>query len=127
MSGRHLSFLLAVLPLLAFPHPAGAHHPPRFERCQMFAFTGEIQRIDWINPHVRLTIRADDGRDFELAWLSPRALRRVDIGMGVLKAGDRVVVEGGFRTKDAENAPLLLNGIQKTDDDWAWMQPLQGC
>ena len=36
---------------------AGAHHPPKMERCATFSFSGQIERIVWQRPHVELFIK----------------------------------------------------------------------
>jgi Family of unknown function (DUF6152) len=120
-------FVLLILPLVGIASTANAHHPPRFERCQMFTFTGQIERIEWANPHVQLFIRTDDGETHQMGWLSLQALHRAGIEEDTLHAGDRVEVEGGFRSKDAANEPLLLSKVHRTSDGWEWSQPIQGC
>jgi hypothetical protein len=127
MSRIGFRIVLLALPVLAIAGTASAHHPPRFERCVMFTYTGQIERIDWANPHVQLVIRADDGESYELGWLGIQALHRAGIDVGTLKVGDPVVVEGGYRPQDAANAPLLLSHIRRTSDGWEWSQPIQGC
>jgi Family of unknown function (DUF6152) len=127
MSRVALRSVFLLLPLLGIAGMAKAHHPPRFERCQLVSIEGAIERIDWDNPHVRLILKSDQGESYELGWLSPRALRRADIDIDLLHIGDRVVVETGFRPQDAEKQPLLLSGIRRTSDGWTWSQEPQGC
>jgi hypothetical protein len=115
------------LALLGIAGAAAAHHPPRFERCQRLTFTGEVERIDWTNPHVQLFIQTADGVSHQLGWLDLQALHRAGIQEDTLHVGDHVVVEGGVRTKDVLNKPVLLSSIRRPSDGWEWSEPLQGC
>jgi Family of unknown function (DUF6152) len=119
--------LLMVMPLIGIAYTANAHHPPRFERCQMFSYAGQIEEIDWTNPHVQLILRTDDGERQEIGWLGVRGLHRAGIDVDTLHVGDHVVVEGALRPKDALDEPLLPSSIHRTSDGWEWSQPLQGC
>lgn len=122
-----LRLVFLILPLAGIAGTASAHHPPRFRDCQMFSYTGQIERIEWANPHVMLYIRGDDGETYELGWLDLQALHRADIERDTLNVGDHVVVEGGFRPNEVSKKPLLLSTIRRTSDGWEWSQPLQGC
>jgi hypothetical protein len=106
--------------------PAAAHHPPFMERCQSFTFTGRIERIDWRNPHVELTIRTDGGESHEVTWLNLQALARAGIARDTLRVGDEVTVTVGTRD-DIVPRPMLLAAITRTRDDWEWSQVPQGC
>ena len=115
------------LALLGLASLSAAHHPPRFERCQRFTFTGQLERIAWTNPHVMLSLRTDDGVTRQAGWLNVQRLRRAGIDVDTLRIGDRLVMEGGIRKKDAAEAPILLSSIRRLSDGWQWSQPLQGC
>jgi hypothetical protein len=118
---------IVVLALVGMIGPAAAHHPPRFERCHRLTFTGEIERIEWANPHVKLLIRSANGMSYQFGWLDLPALHRAGIQRDTLHVGDHVVVEGGIRTKDVLKKPALLSSIRRPSDGWEWSQPLQGC
>jgi hypothetical protein len=118
---------ILTLVLLGSASTAVAHHPPRFERCQRFTFTGQLERIEWVNPHVLLFIKTDDGTSQQVGWLSPRVLKRAGIETDTLRVGDRLVIEGGTRIKDIAEEPILLSIIRRPSDGWEWSQPLQGC
>lgn len=115
------------LALIGVTGTAVAHHPPRYERCQLYTFTGQLERIDWGNPHVMLVIREDDGTDEQIGWLNVQALTRAGIGPDTLHVGDRLEVKGGVRTKDVDKEPILVSDIRRLSDNWEWSQPLQGC
>jgi hypothetical protein len=119
------SFL--ALALVGIASSAAAHHPPRFERCQYLSFPGQIEQIEWGNPHVELVIKSEDGVSHRAAWLNLQILGRAGIIKETLHVGDQVVVSGGVRTDDVSERPMVLNGIRRTSDGWEWSQPPQGC
>lgn len=106
---------------------SSAHHPPRFERCQRFTFIGQLEKVEWTNPHVLLSLRTDEGGVRQVGWLSIQRLRRAGIGVETLRIGDRFVVEGGIRKNDDRREPTLLSSIRRLGGGWEWSQPLQGC
>ena len=111
---------------LGLAGPVTAHHPPRMERCYSLTFTGRIERIEWRNPHVRLTVVADSGESHDIVWLSLQALGRAGIGPDTLAVGDAVTVTVGTR-EDVIDMPELLAAITRTSDGWEWSQVPQGC
>lgn len=115
------------LTLLAVAGSAAAHHPPRYERCVAYTFEGDIERIDWSNPHVQLFIREADGTLHRLGWLDLQALRRAGIDRDTLAVGDRVIFTSGLRPDDVVERPELVSSLKRPSDGWAWSQPLQGC
>lgn len=118
---------LLALALLGIANAAVAHHPPRFESCQRFSFTGQVERIRWTNPHVLLVIQTDTGERNQVGWLNVQALERAGIHADTLRVGDHVVVEGGIRPDDTGHEPILLSSIRRSGDGWEWSQPLEGC
>ena len=113
--------------LFGLASSSAAHHPPRFEHCQRFTFTGQLERIEWTNPHVILSLRTDDGTRHEAGWLNVQGLRRSGIEVDTLRIGDRLIVQGGIRKKEADMKPILLSSIRRLSDGWEWSQPLHGC
>jgi hypothetical protein len=105
---------------------AGAHHPPLMERCYSLTFTGQIERIDWRNPHVELSIRTDEGESHRVVWLNMQQLVRAGIDKDTLHTGDQVTATVGTR-EDVVDRPMLLAAITRTGDGWAWSQVPQGC
>ena len=104
----------------------GAHHPPLMERCYSLTFTGEIERIEWRNPHVELSIRTESGESHRVIWLNLQALDRAGIDRDLLRPGDQVTVTVGTR-EDVSQRPMLLAAITRTSDGWEWSQVPQGC
>lgn len=105
---------------------AGAHHPPGMEGCKSITLTGQVERIEWHNPHVELTIRTDDGMSHHLTWLNVNQLGWAGIHKDTLRVGDQVVVTAGTR-EEIVDRPLLLSEIHRASDGWEWSQVPQGC
>ena len=117
--------LLLVL-WLSVMSSSNAHHPPLMEHCQALTFTGEIERVEWRNPHVELFVRSDEGERYRLTWLNMYQLGREGISIETLRAGDQVIVTVGTRD-DLVEKPMLLSAITRASDGWEWSQVPQGC
>ena len=96
----------AVLALVTIA-PALAHHSPSaiFDMAKPIAVTGTLTRIDWINPHIVITMDAKgeggkvDHWTFESnppSWYRSVGLARIDFAKAV---GHTVTVEG-MRARD---------------------------
>lgn len=93
------------------PIAADAHHSfsAEFSRDLPIEVTGTVTNVEWMNPHARFYIEAEDENgetvewDFELT--SPNVLMRRGWRHDSLQVGDEVTVEG-FR---ARNAPHVGN------------------
>jgi hypothetical protein len=112
--------------LLGAASLAWAHHPPKFERCQSLTFEGQIERIDWRNPHVALSVRATDGTSYELLWQNVQQLTRAGIAKNTLAVGDRVAVAASRQARSS-SAAALLHSLTRAADHWQWLQEPQGC
>jgi hypothetical protein len=96
------------------------------ERCQSLTFNGQIEQIEWHNPHVELLIRTENGESHRVAWLNIQQLSWAEIDRDTLRISDQVIVTVGTRD-DVVKRPLLLAAITTTSDGWAWSQVPQGC
>jgi hypothetical protein len=117
---------LSVLAFAGLTGTAAAHHRPHFERCQLLTIGGQVERIEWGNPHVALSITADDGTRYDFVWLSPRRLGLDAVERETLKIGDHVVVMGTMQ-RDSAPVMMLLSDIRRPADGWQWSQLPQGC
>jgi hypothetical protein len=85
--------------------PVSAHHSfaAEYDDKKPITVTGEVTRLEWTNPHARVTVEAKDDRgqivhwDFELG--PPTALMRRGWNRNSLKPGTIVTV-AGFLAKD---------------------------
>ena len=127
MNRRFFGSSISALALLGLASSAGAHHPPRFDRCQLYTIEGDVQRIDWGNPHVKLSVKTADGMTYDLVWRSIQQLSLAGVQKEAVKVGDHVVATGSKRSDDAAHVSILLSEIHKASDGLEWSQPTQGC
>ena len=94
------SCLAAALALLAFPAAIYGHHGigAQFDLSTSIELQGELERVIWRNPHVRLTVRVADDAGGEELWeveaQSVSMLRQRDITEVLLEAGDEITLVG---------------------------------
>ncbi len=119
--------ILALIFGLSVVNAANAHHPPLMDRCAAHTFTGEVEQVNWRNPHVELVIRADDGESHFISWLNLQQLGRAGIDQDTIRAGERVIVTVGTREDAVVPRPKLLAAITRVSDGWEWSQTPQGC
>jgi len=114
--------------------PAGAHHshPVFYDQCTSLTIEGEVESVQWKNPHVLIDLNANDGKAYRIEWTSAGILDRTSIQPP--KAGDRVVVRGN-PMRDVESIrarfpsltlttpekPVVdLIQIRRASDGWSW-------
>jgi hypothetical protein len=124
--------------------PAGAHHshPIFYDSCTSLTIEGEVESVQWKNPHVLIDLVANDGKAYRAEWTSAGILERTSVEPP--KAGDRVVVRGNpMRDAEAIRArfpslnlttpakPVVdLIQIRRISDGWNWARaepPAQDC
>ncbi len=118
---------ISALALLGVAVSAAAHHPPRFDRCLLFTVAGNVERVDWANPHVKLTLKSAEGTTYNLLWLSIQQLSLAGIQKDAVKIGDHLMVKGSKQAEDGTRVSLLLSELHSADTDLHWSQPPQGC
>ena len=95
-----VSCFVSALVLLAFPAEIFAHHGigAQFDLSASIELRGELERVIWRNPHVRLTLRVTDDAGGEELWeveaQSVSMLRQRDITEVLLEAGDEITLVG---------------------------------
>jgi hypothetical protein len=84
--------------MLGAPAGALAHHSGLYDEQNVVAIDGTITTVDWINPHVRLTVeaRASDGSTelWQVEGTSINALERWGVQRGWFGVGDTIGVTG---------------------------------
>ena len=127
MNRRFCGSSISALALLGLASAADAHHPPRFDRCKLYTIEGNVERVDWGNPHVKLSIKTEDGATYDLLWRSIQQLTLAGVQKDAVRVGDHLVVTGSKQSDDAEHVSLLLTELHKAHDGVQWSQPPQGC
>lgn len=83
--------------LAAVPIVLSAHHSGLYDETDVVAIEGTLIAIDWVNPHVRLTLEvADTGDDtrWEVEGASANVLARWGVERNRFATGDRLRVTG---------------------------------
>jgi hypothetical protein len=105
LAGLSFAFALVAAGAVA---PLAAHHSfaAEYDATKGITVTGEVERVEWTNPHARVVVNGKDetGKmskwDFELG--PPTPLMRNGWTRNSLKPGTIVTVVG-FRSKDEPN------------------------
>ena len=119
---------------IAWSLPASAHHshPIFYDSCTSLTIEGEIESVQWKNPHVLIDLTASDGQAYRAEWTSAGILDRASIEPP--KAGDHVLVRGNpmrdvasirarfpSLTLDPPAKPVVdLIQIRRPSDGWNW-------
>ncbi len=115
MKGFRFVLFCGLLAGLLAAVPASAHHSiqSEFDGKKMITISGEISKVEWINPHSYLSLNVKDADGnvqkwaFELGGLE--VLRKAGLSRadrGGLKPGDQVTVIG-MAAKDGSNTGYL--------------------
>jgi hypothetical protein len=110
--------LISVAALLfAAPLATVAHHSVTFYSNEVIEIAGELTRIEWRNPHIRLTLEATNDRGLTELWemegSSIYNLERSGITADTFEIGQRLVITGQPSTR--EERTLLLREILLPD------------
>jgi hypothetical protein len=127
--------VLAVV--IASSVPARAHHshPAFYDECTSVTIEGEIESVQWKNPHVLIDLTTSDGKAYRADWTSVTALGRRSIEPP--KAGDRVVITGNpmrdvaairarfpSLTLETPAKPVVdVVSIRGASGNWSWKRP----
>lgn len=108
--------------------PAFAHHSyAEFDRGKTVTITGELQKIDWRNPHIVLTVKTKDAGTYQVFWLSSSWLRRYSGAMREnLKVGDPVSVSGSPHRDPDVHIITLITEVYRLSDGWRWWRKIPG-
>ena len=105
--------------------PAHAHHSyGMFDSCKPTTLEGEINSVEWANPHIVISLRTQDVADYRIEWYNLIQLERERIPTETLKAGDHVTITGHAMRDPNIKVLSLLSEIQGPDG-WTWQRPRQ--
>ena len=84
--------------------PVVAHHAfsAEFDADRPLQLTGEVTRVEWINPHAWIHIRTAEGQDWMVEGGTPNTLFRRGFTRDSLQIGTEIVVDG-YQAKDGTN------------------------
>jgi hypothetical protein len=114
--------------------PAFAHHTYAnfYDLCTSVSLSGQIERVQWKQPHVLIDLRTDAGEAYIAEWSAVANLNREKVSSDALKAGDHIVVTGspklpiekvepGYRYMvDPSQIVSALTEIRRPSDGWKW-------
>ena len=105
--------------------PANAHHSyGMFDQCKATTLEGEINSVEWVNPHIVIYLRMEDVDNYRIEWYSLGQLQRDGIAAETLKAGDHVTITGHAMRDPSLKVLSLLSDI-RGPEGWAWTRPRQ--
>src|SRR5215471_15724268 len=89
-----LSSIIVCTPLLAHHEISG-----KFDPTKPVTLTGQVTRVDWVNPHVHVLMNVIGGENWAIELESPLDLERSGWNRNSLKPGDAISVQG-IRARD---------------------------
>lgn len=105
--------------------PAQAHHSyGMFDRCTVTTLEGEINSVDWVNPHIVIDVRTRDVESYRVEWFSLGQLERQGLATETLEPGDRVTITGHAMRDPSLKVLSLLSEIRAANG-WTWKQERQ--
>ena len=100
---------------------AYAHHSyGAYYENETISIDGTIESIRFANPHVLMTLRADDGKVYNIEWQNLIQLRHRNVGPDTLKAGDHIVLSGSPPRDPSSHTITLIREIRRPSDGWLW-------
>jgi hypothetical protein len=108
MQPKALKVVLAGFVLLVIAGPVWAHHSvsAEFDVNQPIEFTGKVQQVNWLNPHIYtlVTVTEADGSEitYRVEGSAPNSLFRRGWRKDTMAPGQQVTVEG-IRAKNPDS------------------------
>lgn len=102
--------LITAFGLILSVTPAVSHHSfdAEYDAKKPVTLTGNITKIDWVNPHAFVSIDCKDDhgtvKNFKIEMGPPYALVRSGWKRETLKIGDKITVVDAALAKDGSNA-----------------------
>jgi hypothetical protein len=125
MTMKHLGCTAAVLAGTLTLAPAEAHHSyAAFDQCTPITLEGEIDSVEWANPHIRILLRTSESGSYSIAWFSLIQMRAA-LEPEALKSGDRVIVSGSAMRDLSKKILSLVTEIRRPSDGWTWERTRQ--
>ena len=110
MKGR-LALVIATFGVLAAASPVVAHHgfAAEYDVDKPVILTGRVTKIEWINPHARISVDVKDDKGTVTNWTLELASPRVPVTqcgwkVNSLHLDDEVTVEGAMAKNGSRKA-----------------------
>jgi len=82
---------------------------------------GDIQAIQFRNPHVLMQVRTADGTDYLVQWQGASWVERIGVTKDTFKVGDHIVVLGAPNRNADLHDLQSLREIRRPSDGWVWV------
>jgi len=139
---RHILAALAAVLSVAIPASlAYAHHshPYFYDECRSITIEGQIESVEFKNPHTLIVVKLDDGTAYTVDWAGLRGLTRAGVigpAKEALVFGARIAVTANrirpaaqirehFPDFTGETNPNTLDpiSIRRADASFSWALP----
>jgi len=142
---RDVMICLATAICICTAASAYAHHshPLFYDQCKRLTIEGQVESVQWKNPHVLIVVKMDDGTTYTAELTSLQGLTNSGVAgpaQAALMPGARVVVTGNplrdpaqIRAsfpdyKEISNTNIVdVIQIRRMDDSWSWAQTPPEC
>jgi len=142
---RDVMICLATAICICTAASAYAHHshPLFYDQCKKLTIEGQVESVQWKNPHVLIVVKMDDGTTYTAELTSLQGLTNSGVAgpaQAALMPGARVVVTGNplrdpaqIRAsfpdyKEISNTNIVdVIQIRRMDDSWSWAQTPPEC
>jgi hypothetical protein len=108
MNTPNLFVALVVTVSCAYTPTISAHHSRTFFADEVNEVEGELQDLQWRNPHIVFTVKTDEGASWKMESASIYMLQRMGVESDLLADGIRVRVAGRASTR-RDNEMLASN------------------
>jgi len=125
MSVNRIAAAAAIAACLGLSQVQAHHSYAQFDHCQIVALEGEINYVEWVNPHIVISLRTKDVNAYRVEWFALGQLERAGIAPETLKAGDHVVITGRAWRDPAFKLLSLLSEVRRPRDGWTWASERQ--
>ena len=112
--------LFALVAVLAAGSAYAHHSYGAYYENETISIEGTVESIRFANPHVLMTLRADDGKVYNIEWQNLIQLRHGKVGPDTLKAGDHIVLSGSPPRDPSSHTITLIREIRRPSDGWLW-------
>jgi hypothetical protein len=98
-----------------------AHHGyADYDREAAVTMEGTLKQVQWVNPHVLLTLETRNKGEYSVEWMALSQLSMRGIKAFTLKAGDHLVITGSVNRNPDKRILTLLREINRPADGWRW-------